>query len=156
MPWQHNGQMPVWPISCQCKGLQPQWRTAKLQESPAQVNMIKVVVTKNTETIDAFSSHVIPMKAEKVYTRERINVMTQALQAEDRSLPQGLTIQNVYMELKTGSKIAILVVRNSTAYPQTLKKKTLVSRVVTATMVPELLAMINLPGGGEALQSAST
>ena len=39
----------------------------------------EVVATKNMEIIDAFSSHVIPMNAEKVYTRERINVMTQAL-----------------------------------------------------------------------------
>ena len=82
----------------------------------------EVVVTKNAETIDAFSSHVIPMKAEKVYTRKRINVMTQALKAEDESLPQGLTLLNAYME--TGSKNAVVVVRNSTAYPQTLRKKT--------------------------------
>ena len=27
----------------------------------------EVVVTKNMETVDAFSSHVIPMKAEKAY-----------------------------------------------------------------------------------------
>ena len=40
----------------------------------------KVVVTKNMETIDAFSSCVIPMKPEKAYIREGINVMTQALQ----------------------------------------------------------------------------
>ena len=39
----------------------------------------RVVVTKNMETIDAFSSCVIPMKAEKVYTGERISVMIQAL-----------------------------------------------------------------------------
>ena len=39
----------------------------------------EVVVTKNTETLDAFSSHVIPMKAEKTYTGECINIMTQAL-----------------------------------------------------------------------------
>ena len=84
----------------------------------------EVVVTKNMETIDAFSSYVIPMKAEKVYTRERINVMTQALPAKDRLLHQGLTIQNAYMELRTGSKNAVVVVRNSTGYPQTLEKKT--------------------------------
>ena len=84
----------------------------------------EVVVTTNTETIDAFSSHVIPMKAEKVYTGEKISVMTQALRAEDGLLPQGLTVQNTYRELKTGSKNAVVVVRNSTAYPQTLKKKT--------------------------------
>ena len=75
----------------------------------------EVVVTKNVETIDAFSSCVIPVKAEKVYTGERISVMTQALQAEDRSLPQGLTVQNVYMELKTASQNIVVVVRNSTA-----------------------------------------
>ena len=39
----------------------------------------KVVVAKNVETIDTFSSHVIPIKVEKVYTGEGISVMTQAL-----------------------------------------------------------------------------
>ena len=77
----------------------------------------KVVVTKNTETIDASSSYVIPVKAEKVYTRDRINVMTQALQGKDGLLPQGLTMQNAYTELRLGSKNAVVVVRNSTAYP---------------------------------------
>ena len=53
------------------------------------------------------------MKTEKAYLGGRINVMTQALQVEDRSLPQELTIQNAYMELRTGSKNTIVVVRNS-------------------------------------------
>ena len=79
MPCQCHGQMPRWPISCWCEGLQPQWRTAKLQKSPAQVITMKWLSLKNMETIDAFSSHVIPIKAEKVYTGERISVMTQAL-----------------------------------------------------------------------------
>ena len=39
----------------------------------------KMVITKNTETVDAFSSHVIPMKVEKAYMGEHINIMTQAL-----------------------------------------------------------------------------
>ena len=39
----------------------------------------EVVVTKNTETVDAFSSCVIPMKAQNAYMGEQINVMTQAL-----------------------------------------------------------------------------
>ena len=92
------------------------------KSSPSEYD--KVVVTKNAETIDDFSSCVIPVKAEEVYTRERISVMTQALRAKDGSLPQGLTMQNAYMELKTGSKNTVVVVRNSTAYPQSLKKKT--------------------------------
>ena len=56
-------------------------------------------------------------------------------------------MQNAYTELKTGSKNAVLVVRNSTAYPQTLKKKTPVAQVVAATAVSEPLEMINLPEG---------
>ena len=51
---------------------------------------------------------------------ECINVMTQALLTKDGSLPQGLTIQNAYTELRKGSKNAVVVIRNSTAYPQTL------------------------------------
>ena len=62
-------------------------------------------------------------------------------------LPQGLPMQNAYTELKTGSKNAVVVVRNSTAYPQIIKKKTLVAPVVAATMVPELPVMINLLEG---------
>ena len=81
------------------------------------------VLIKNTETIDAFSSHVISAKASTANTGKRINVMTQALPVEDSSLPQGLMVQNAYTKLRKRSKNVILVVRNSMAYPQTLKKK---------------------------------
>ena len=64
--------------------------------------------------------------------------MTQALHAEDGSLPQGLTVQNAYTELHSGSKNVTVVLRNSTAYPQTLRKKTPVPRAVMVTWVPEL------------------
>ena len=110
----------------------------------------EVVVTKKTETVDAFSSHVIPVKAEKAYMGEGINVMTQSLRIKDSSLPQGLTMQNAYTVLSKGSKNAAVVVRNSTVYPQNLKKKTLVARVVAATAVPELPTETRLPeGAGE-------
>ena len=49
---------------------------------------------------------------------------------------QGLTIQSTYTELRQGSKNADVVVRNSTAYPQTLQKKTSMARAVAATPVP--------------------
>ena len=107
----------------------------------------EVVITKNTENVDAFSSHVIPMKAEKAYTGQHINVMTQALQTKDGSLPQGLTVQNVYTQLTKGSKNTVMVVRNSMAYPQTLKKKTPVARAVTISAVPEPLVETRLPDG---------
>ena len=79
---------------------------------------------------------------------EHINVMIQVLQTEDGSLLQDLTIQNAYIELRKGNKNATVVVRNSTAYPQTLKKKTPVARAVAAIAVPELLAEAKLPKGG--------
>ena len=119
------------------------------KSSPSEYD--EVFVTKNMENIDAFSSYVIPVKAEKVYTGERISVMTQALRAEDGPLHQGLTMQNAYTELKTGSKTAVVVVRNSAAYPQTLKKKTPIAQAVAATAVPEPLAMFNLPEGWQSL-----
>ena len=64
----------------------------------------KVVATKNMETVDAFSSCVIPVKAEKTYTGECINIMTQALQTEDSSLSQGLAVQNAYTKVRKHSK----------------------------------------------------
>ena len=51
------------------------------------------------------------------YTGLGLNVMTQALCAEDGSLPQGLTIQNAYTEMHDGSKNVAIVVRNSMMYP---------------------------------------
>ena len=71
------------------------------------------------------------------HTGEGINVMTQALCAEDGSLPQGLMVQNTYMKLHSDSKNVAVVVRNSMAYPKTLKKRTPVARAVTVTRVPE-------------------
>ena len=64
--------------------------------------------------------------------------MTQALHVEDGSLPQGLTVQNAYMELHSGNKIVAVVVRYSTAYPQTLRKKSPLARAVVVTQIPKL------------------
>ena len=116
----------------------------------------EVVITKNTETLNAFSSHVIPMKAEKAYMGEHINILTQVLWTKDGSLPQGLTIQNMYNELRKGSKNAVVVVRNSMAYPQTLKKKTTVARAVATTVVLELPVETRLLEGEDKPQSPHT
>ena len=83
-------------------------------------NYDQVMFTQNIETIEAFSSCMVPVKAAKAYTRGHINVMAQALWTEDGSLPQGLTVQNTYTELWQGSGKTVMVVRNSTAYLQTL------------------------------------
>ena len=49
----------------------------------------KVVTTKDTKMIDAFSSHIIHARVRTASMGVGLNVMTQALCAEDGSLPQG-------------------------------------------------------------------
>ena len=96
-----------------------------------------LMYTQKAETLEPFSSHIIPVKTGKAYLGECINVMIQALQAGDGPLPPGLTIQNTYTELRKGNKKAVIVVHNNTTYPQTLQKKTPVARVAVALPVPE-------------------
>ena len=79
-----------------------------------------LMYTQKAETIEPFSSHIVPVKTGKAYVEEHINVMVQALWTQDGSLPQGLTVQNTYTELRKGSKKAVAVVQNNTTYPQTL------------------------------------
>ena len=92
----------------------------------------QLMYTQNAETIEPFSSRIVPVKTGRAYMGECINVMVQTLQTQDGSLSQGLTVQNTYTELRKGSKKAVVVVRNNTAYLQTLQKKTPVARVVAA------------------------
>ena len=63
--------------------------------------------------------------------------MVQALYAEDGTLPPGLTVQNMYTELRKGSKKAVVVVQNNTTFPQTLWKKTSMARAISVLPVPE-------------------
>ena len=84
-----------------------------------------LMYTQTAETLEPFSSHIIPVKTGKAYLGELINVMIQALQAKDGTLPPGLTVQNTYTELRKGNKKAVVVVCNNTTYPQTIRKKPL-------------------------------
>ena len=79
----------------------------------------------------------MPMKTMEVYLGEHLNMMVQALHAQDGTLPPGITMQNTYTELRKGSKKAVVVVQNKTAYPQTLQKKTPVARAMAVQPVPE-------------------
>ena len=79
-----------------------------------------LMYTQKAETLEPFSSYVIPIKTVKAYSGECINVMVQALCTQDGTLTLGLTVQNTYTELRKGSKKAVMVVQNNTAYPQTL------------------------------------
>ena len=60
--------------------------------------------TQKVETLEPFSSHVIPMKMTEAYLGECLNIMVQALYIQDGTLPPGLTMQNTYTELRKGSK----------------------------------------------------
>ena len=67
----------------------------------------QLMYTQNVETIEPFSSHIVPVKTGRAYVGEGINVMVQALQTHDGSLPQGLNVQNTYTELRKGSRKAV-------------------------------------------------
>ena len=97
-----------------------------------------LMYTQKAETLEPFSSHVIPVKTMKAYLGECLNVMVQTLHAQDGTLPPGLTMQNTYTELRKGSKKAVVVMWN-TAYPQTLQKKTPIARAISMLPVPEPL-----------------
>ena len=108
------------------------------QEEKFDVNDdVPLMYTQKAETMEPFSSHIVPVKTGKAYVGECINVMVQSLQTQDGSLPQGLTVQNTYTELRKGSKKAVVVVQNNTASQKTLWKKTPMARVVAALPVPE-------------------
>ena len=79
-----------------------------------------LMYTQKAETLEPFSCHVIPVKTVKTYLGECINVMVQALHTQDGTLPPGLTVQNTYTKLRKGSKKAVVVMQNNTAYLQTL------------------------------------
>ena len=53
-----------------------------------------LMYTQKAETLEPFSSHVIPIKTVKAYLGECINIMVQALCAQDGTLLPGLTMQN--------------------------------------------------------------
>ena len=107
-----------------------------IMEEPDPDSYDQVMFTQNVETIEPFFSCVVPVNVGRAYTGEGINIMVQALQTEDGSLSWGLTVHNTYTELRQGSKKAVMVVWNSTAYSQTLQKKTQVARAVAALPVP--------------------
>ena len=96
-----------------------------------------LMYTQRVEILEPVSSHVIPMKMTEAYLGEHLNMMGQALHAQDGTLPPGITMQNMYTELRKGSRKAVVVVQNNTAYPQTLQKKTPVARAVGCTAIAQ-------------------
>ena len=50
-----------------------------LKEKPGPDGYDQLMYTQDVETTEPFSSHIVPVKAGRAYTGERINVMVQAL-----------------------------------------------------------------------------
>ena len=115
-----------------------------------------LMYTQRVEILEPFSSHVIPMKMMEAYLGEHLNVMVQALHAQDGTLPPGITMQNMYTELRKGSRKVVVVVQNNTAYPQTLWKKTPVARAVAVQPLPEPPKPGELPVQDEACPDSQT
>ena len=101
--------------------------------------------TQKVETLEPFSSHAIPVKTMEAHEGEHLNMMVQALYNQDGTLPTGLIMQNMYTELRKGSKKAVVVVQNHTAYPQTLRKKMPVARAVPVQLLTETPKPGSLP-----------
>ena len=104
-----------------------------------------MMYTQKVETLEPFSSHIIPVKMTEAYLGKRLNMMVQVLHIQDGTLPPGLTVQSTYTELRKGSKKAVVVVRNHTAYPQTLRKKNPVARVIPIQLLPKTPKPESLP-----------
>ena len=115
-----------------------------------------VMHTQKVETLEPFSSHVIPIEMMGAYLGEHLNMMVQSLHVQDGTLSPGLTVQNTYTELRKGSKKAVVVVQNHTAYPQTLPKKTLVAWMIPVQLVPGALEPDSLPDQQEVCPDQQT
>ena len=97
-----------------------------------------LMYTQKVEMLEPFSSRVIPVRMMEAYLGEHLNIMVQALHTQDGTLLPGITMQNTYTELRKGSKKVVVVVRNNTAYPQTLQKKTPVARAMAVQPVLDI------------------
>ena len=119
------------------------WASATVEDNKVATKVLdsteynEKVTTKDCEMIDAFLSRILYARMKSAFISTKLNVMAQALYADKEPLPQGLTIQDAYTEMCNGSKNVTVLVRNSMAYPQALKKKIPVARVVAAHCVLE-------------------
>ena len=84
-----------------------------------------LIYTQKAESLEPISSHIIPVKTGKAYLGECINVMIQALQAKDGTLPPRPDCTGHIYQVDKGPKKVVVVVYNNTTYPQTIRKKTL-------------------------------
>ena len=115
-----------------------------------------IMHTGKVEILEPFSSHVIPIEMMEAYLGECLNVMVQSLHVHDGTLSPGLTVQNMYTELRKGSKKVVVIVQNHTAYPQMLQKKTPVVQMIPVQLVPGAPEPDSLPDQKEVCPNPET
>ena len=115
------------------------------------IDIDEVITLSEKFTLPAFASMIVKGRTKNTMMMgKKLHVMTQAPYYEDHAnLPNGLYVCRSYTELKDGSRKVGLVVRNSMSKPISMNGGRIISRVVTANVVPnaepspELLQELN-------------
>ena len=102
------------------------------------IDIDKVVTLTEKFTLPAFASMIVKGRTKNTMMMgNKLHVMTQAPYYEDHAnLPNGLYVCRSYTELKDESRNVGLVVRNGTSRPISMNGGRIISRVVTANVVP--------------------
>ena len=79
MPWQHHGQIARVAHLLLVHRMTPMEVGEGQKEEVGTNGYVQLMYTQNVETIEPFSSHIMPVKAGRAHMGECINVMVQAL-----------------------------------------------------------------------------
>ena len=118
------------------------WATATIEDGKADAGdsepseFDEIVTTKDNETIDAFSSHVIHARTRTAHWKGNQCDDSGPTSGRQISTPGPDSTKPLYGVAQCSKNVAV-VVGNSMAYSQTQRKKTSVARTVTVTWVPE-------------------
>ena len=104
------------------------------------------VLLKDRVIIPAFASRKVHVRTQRTFIKgHHLNVMVQPPYPEDKAkLPLGLYVQQVYTDLKDGSRNVSTVLRNSTGKPMHLTARWLVGHIEAANMVLDAVASLEL------------
>ena len=103
------------------------------------VDIDEVITLTEKFTLPAFASMIVKGRTKNsMMMGRKLHIMTQAPYYEDHTnLPNGLYVCRSYTELKDGSRKVGLVVRNGTSRLISMNGGRIISRVVTANIVPK-------------------